>query len=52
MYQVFCLKDTPPTTAEEQEKCFRSKTACWRLSQEAKKQPRRTREEASTSSSR
>jgi hypothetical protein len=31
MYQVFCLKNTPPTTAEEQEKCFRSKTKCWRL---------------------
>jgi hypothetical protein len=33
MYQVFCLKGTPPITAEEQEKCFRSKTGCWRLAQ-------------------
>ncbi|GHO45615.1 hypothetical protein KSX_37780 [Ktedonospora formicarum] len=32
MYQVFCLKGTPPETLEEQEKCFRSKTRCWRLS--------------------
>ena len=31
MYQVFCLKGTPPITAEEQEKCFRSKPCCWRL---------------------
>lgn len=31
MYQVFCLKGTPPITLEEQEKCFRSKTGCWRL---------------------
>jgi hypothetical protein len=31
MYQVFCLKGTPPITAEEQEKCFRSKLCCWRL---------------------
>jgi hypothetical protein len=31
MYQVFCLKNTPPTTSEEQEKCFRSKAKCWRL---------------------
>ncbi len=31
MYQVFCLKGTPPVTAEEQDKCFRSKTCCWRL---------------------
>jgi hypothetical protein len=33
MYQVFCLKNTPPVTAEEQEKCFRSKTLCWRLAE-------------------
>jgi hypothetical protein len=32
MYQVFCLKGTPPETLEEQEKCFRSKVGCWRLS--------------------
>ena len=31
MYQVFCLKGTPPVTAEEQAKCFRSKTCCWRF---------------------
>jgi hypothetical protein len=37
MYQVFCLKGTPPETAEEQEKCFRSKTCCWRLAQKRKK---------------
>jgi hypothetical protein len=39
MYQVFCLKGTPPETAEEQEKCFRSKTSCWRLA-EQKRQAR------------
>ena len=31
MYQVFCLKNTPPVTSEEQERCFRSRTCCWRL---------------------
>lgn len=31
MYQVFCLKNTPPTTFEEQEKCLSSRTRCWRL---------------------
>ncbi len=36
MYQVFCLKNTPPITAEEQEKCFRSKTSCWRLAERRK----------------
>ena len=33
MYQVFCMKGTPPITLEEQERCFRSKTCCWRLAQ-------------------
>src|SRR5438105_12420893 len=33
MYQVFCLKGTPPVTLEEQEKCFRSKTCCWLLAE-------------------
>ncbi len=33
MYQVFCLQNTPPITQEEQEKCFRSKTCCWRLAE-------------------
>lgn len=36
MYQVFCLKGTPPETLEEQEKCFRSKTHCWRLTGQKK----------------
>ena len=38
MYQVFCLKGTPPETTAEQEKCFRSKTCCWRLAKQNKKQ--------------
>ena len=36
MYQVFCMKGTPPVTLEEQEKCFRSKTCCWRLAENRK----------------
>jgi hypothetical protein len=36
MYQVFCMKGTPPITLEEQDRCLHSKTCCWRL---AKKQP-------------
>jgi hypothetical protein len=31
MYQVFCLKNTPPTTLAEQDKCLASRTQCWRL---------------------
>ncbi len=38
MYQVFCLKGTPPETIAEQEKCFRSKTCCWRLGKQHKEQ--------------
>ncbi len=30
MYQVFCMKDTPPLTWEEQDRCLHSKTSCWR----------------------
>ncbi len=48
MYQVFCLKGTPPVTAEEQEKCFRSKTSCWRLAQAKKQASASTTAEAAT----
>jgi hypothetical protein len=43
MYQVFCLKGTPPETLEEQEKCFRSKSCCWREAS-MKRQAKRTAE--------
>ena len=33
MYQVFCMKGTPPETLEEQDRCFRSKSCCWRLTE-------------------
>ncbi|MBF6590934.1 MAG: hypothetical protein IVW57_10460 [Ktedonobacterales bacterium] len=32
MYQVFCSKNTPPETTEEQERCLASRARCWRLS--------------------
>jgi len=35
MYQVFCGKNTPPGTVEEQERCLSSKTRCWRLAEMA-----------------
>jgi hypothetical protein len=49
MYQVFCLKGTPPITAEEQEKCFRSKLCCWRLANnnKANKKDARTKQTVS-----
>ncbi len=50
MYQVFCLKNTPPITYEEQEKCFRSKTCCWRLTEKKRaKQSSATPEETAAS---
>jgi hypothetical protein len=36
MYQVFCMKGTPPVTIEEQDRCLHSKTCCWRLAQPQK----------------
>lgn len=30
LYQCYCLRDTPPLTLEEQERCFASKRGCWR----------------------
>ena len=33
LYQVFCTQDTPPVTAEEQQKCLTSPHHCWRLEQ-------------------
>lgn len=31
LYQIICLMDTPPVTAEEQHMCLHSPTRCWRL---------------------
>lgn len=33
LYEIYCLKDTPPVTIQEQDKCFRSRRLCWRLHQ-------------------
>src|SRR5207253_10637164 len=50
MYQVFCMKNTPPITLEEQERCLHSKTSCWRLANKqqgkAKSEQSSTEEEA------
>ena len=31
LYEIYCLKDTPPVTIDEQDKCFNSPQVCWRL---------------------
>jgi hypothetical protein len=33
LYEVYCLKDTPPVTIEEQDRCLTSPHVCWRLRQ-------------------
>ena len=30
LYEIYCLKNTPPLTAGEQRRCMRSPRACWR----------------------
>jgi hypothetical protein len=37
MYQVFCLMNTPPETAVEQERCLSSRTCCWRVAEAARR---------------
>src|SRR5260370_7630023 len=34
LYQVFCMKGTPPITLEEQDRCLRSKTCCSHLAKQ------------------
>ncbi len=34
MYQVFCMKGTPPVTQEEEDRCLHSKSCCWRLAEQ------------------
>jgi hypothetical protein len=31
LYEIYCLQDTPPVTAEEQQRCLHSPRECWRL---------------------
>ena len=33
MYQVFCMRNTPPESFEEQEKCLNARTECWRVAE-------------------
>ena len=36
LYEIYCLKNTPPLTAEEQHRCMRSPRACWRSKERAR----------------
>jgi hypothetical protein len=51
MYQVFCMKNTPPVTSEEQDKCLHSRFACWRMGGKAgRPQPQPAQKVKSSSS--
>ena len=39
LYEIYCLKDTPPVTAAEQDLCFRSKHTCWRRHTSSPREP-------------
>jgi len=45
MYQVFCMRNTPPETWDEQDKCLGSRTQCWRIA-EARRATGATRTDA------
>src|SRR5215218_5730996 len=30
LYQIICLQNTPPLNSDEQDKCMRPRTSCWR----------------------
>jgi hypothetical protein len=36
LYEIYCLRDLPPVTQEDQDKCLRSRYGCWRLSKNLK----------------
>jgi hypothetical protein len=40
LYEIYCLRDRPPVTQEEQDKCMRGRHGCWRLTPDLKP-PRR-----------
>jgi hypothetical protein len=52
MYQVFCMKNTPPVTFEEQERCLHSKTSCWRLANKRQAKAEESSNEETPSSAR
>ncbi len=35
LYQIICLRDTPPVTSDEQDRCMKARTTCWRLEEPA-----------------
>jgi hypothetical protein len=39
LYEVYCLQDMPPETAEEQAQCFQKRTTCWRTGELLSRMP-------------
>ena len=48
LYQIFCLMNTPPLSAAEQDRCMAATHGCWRLTQG--EGPLRGRRKAATAS--
>ncbi|GAC1427802.1 MAG: hypothetical protein NVSMB65_00780 [Chloroflexota bacterium] len=40
LYEIYCLRNVPPLTQKEQDKCMRGRFGCWRLAADLKP-PRR-----------
>ena len=51
LYQVFCLMNTPPETAEEQQRCMTSRTCCWRIAEAARRAGRTAAASSASSAS-
>ena len=39
LYEVYCLQNMPPHTAEEQALCFQRRTHCWRTGELLSRMP-------------
>jgi hypothetical protein len=44
LYQIICLQNTPPETEDEQARCMKARTTCWRVQQA----PRAAKKRAAT----
>ncbi|HLY67159.1 MAG TPA: hypothetical protein VKU60_16605 [Chloroflexota bacterium] len=40
LYEVYCLQDMPPVSAEEQALCFQRRNTCWRTGELLSKMPK------------
>jgi hypothetical protein len=41
LYQIICLQGTPPETEEEQARCMKARTTCWRFATATRSEKKR-----------